>query len=132
MKNLKIQALMLAFCICSIVLATGFADSSIGAVVTRPGSSGFKAVTTQNLTIATSSASLIGTMPPNCRTITVVAKDATMYYGDANVAANGLYPSIASGQSVTSITSTPAPRPSISSPWQLLPAKSASLPGNKE
>jgi len=101
MKNLKIQALMLAFCICSIVLATGFADSSIGAVVTRPGSSGFKAVTTQNLTIATSSASLIGTMPPNCRTITVVAKDATMYYGDANVAANGLYPCITSGNSVT-------------------------------
>jgi len=101
MKSLKIQALMFAFCVCSIVIATGFADNSIGAVVTRPGSSGFKAVTTQNLTIATGSASLIGTMPPNCRTITVVAKDATMYYGDANVAANGLYPSIADGQSVT-------------------------------
>lgn len=101
MKNLKIQALLLTLCICFVVMAALHADSQIGSVITRPGSSGFKAVTTQNLTIATNSASLIGTMPVNCRQITVTAKDATMYYGDANVAANGLYPSITSGNSVT-------------------------------
>jgi hypothetical protein len=72
-----------------------------GSIYTESGSKGYQAVATQSLTIATATASIIGTMPPACRQITVIASGATMYYGDSGVTTTGLYPCITDGNSVT-------------------------------
>lgn len=99
MKNkIVLASILCLLCVASFLLPTADAQDSI---VTVAGSTGFKPVTAQNLTIATATASLIGVMPPACRTITVIAKGATMYYGDENVTTDGLYPSIVDGASVT-------------------------------
>jgi hypothetical protein len=99
MKNkISLTVILLVFCVMVALMPTADAQSSI---VTEAGSTGFKPVTAQNLTIATATATIIGVMPPACRTITVIANGATMYYGDANVTTDGLYPSITTGNSVT-------------------------------
>lgn len=100
MKKNNFLALFVMAALCLIVTFLPYADAQSG-IVTEAGSTGFKAVTTQNLTIATATAKIIGTMPPACRTITVTASGATMYYGDENVTTDGLYPSITTGNSVT-------------------------------
>jgi hypothetical protein len=70
-------------------------------IYTQSGSKGFQAVATQSLTIATATASIIGTMPPSCREITVIASGANICYGDSAVTTTGLYPYIADGSSHT-------------------------------
>lgn len=100
MKKNSFIALFAMLALCLIVTFLPYADAQSG-IVTESGSTGFKSVATQNLTIATATATIIGTMPPACRKITVTALNATMYYGDANVTTDGLYPCITSGNSVT-------------------------------
>jgi len=100
MKKNSFVALFAMLALCLVVTFLPYADAQSG-IVTESGSTGFKAVTAQNLTIATATATIIGVMPPACRTITVIASGATMYYGDANVTTDGLYPSITTGNSVT-------------------------------
>ena len=100
MKRNSFVALFAMLALCLIVTFLPYADAQ-SSIVTESGSTGFKAITAQNLTIATATATIIGTMPPACRTITVTALNATMYYGDENVTTDGLYPSITTGNSVT-------------------------------
>jgi len=100
MKKSPLMILIAAVALCMIISVLPFVGAQEG-IVTESGSTGFKPVTAQSLTIATATASIIGTMPPACRTITVVASGATMYYGDVNVTTTGLYPCITTGNSVT-------------------------------
>lgn len=72
-----------------------------GSIYTESGSKGFQTVATQSLSIATATASIIGTMPPACREITVIASGANICYGDAAVSNTGLYPYIEDGKSHT-------------------------------
>ena len=100
-NKLRNFGLLLVVCVLiAFVSAVSTVDANNG-VVTSSGSTGYQAVTTQSLTIATATASIIGVMPPNCRTITAVASGATMYYGDSAVDTTGLYPCITDGNSVT-------------------------------
>lgn len=100
-NKLRNFGLLLVVCVLiAFISAVSTADANNG-IVTSSGSTGYQAVATQSLTIATATATIIGVMPPNCRTITVVASGATMYYGDSAVTTTGLYPCITTGNSVT-------------------------------
>lgn len=100
MKKSSFMTIFAVFALCLVISALPFLSAQSG-IVTESGSTGFNSVATQNLTIATATPTIIGTMPPACRKITVTALNATMYYGDANVTTDGLYPCITSGNSVT-------------------------------
>lgn len=99
MKKSSFMTLFAVVALCLVITVLPFLGAQDG-IVTESGSTGFKPVTAQSLTIATATATLIGTMPPACRTIEVVASGATFFYGDVNVTTTGLYPHIHDGESV--------------------------------
>lgn len=100
-NKLRNFGLLLVVCVLiAFISAVSTADANNG-IVTSSGSTGYQAVATQSLTIATATATIIGVMPPNCREITVIASGANMCYGDASVTTTGLYPYIEDGKSHT-------------------------------
>lgn len=98
MKN--VYATIIIAIICAGIAFIGSADAQ-SSIITTAGSHGFKPVAVPALTIATATPTIIGVMPPSCRSITVTASGATMFYGDENVCTTGLYPHIETGKSVT-------------------------------
>jgi len=78
-----------------------------------PGSDGFEPVAAQTITVATTSATIIGTMPPDCRTIEVVAVSSDINYGASDVGTGTSWPFIPHGESKVITTDNNSRTPKI-------------------
>jgi hypothetical protein len=110
MKRIFVTAILMFACFLIVMFSP---NAEAVNPLYESGSSGFQVVAAPTLTIATSSATIIGTMPPKCSSIEVIAVSADINYGASDVSTNTYHPYIPIGTSKVITTNNGSRNPTI-------------------